>query len=205
MGFLLRSLRFDQRTPADDDVSSRLVDLQYDTLNRTADVIADVGRTTNVHLRRRQKNVHADVDQKAALDLSRDGARHHVFLVNRFADAVPRLDLLRLTLAEGDHPRVVVLPSFRVLQILDEDLENLTRLRRLFRFIPLVARDDSFALVTDVYQDEIVVDAKDLPLNRLIDGQILARAPVDVLFRLPFQREIQFLFPLIFIKIQSSN
>ena len=40
-------------------------------------------------------------------------------------------------------------------------------------FFPLVAGDDAFALVADVDQDEVVVDAKDFAFDDLIDVDVL--------------------------------
>ena len=54
---------FDQRTTADDNVATLFVDLEDLTLNHTADVFADVARTSNVDLTGGQKDWHADVDQ----------------------------------------------------------------------------------------------------------------------------------------------
>ncbi len=99
LGFFLRPLRFDQRPAADDDVPPRFVDLKHDALNGPADVIADVGGPADVHLAGRQEDVHADVDQKPALDLPRDYARDYVAFAHDFNHFHPGFDLLGLALA----------------------------------------------------------------------------------------------------------
>ena len=66
-----------------------------------ADVVADVGRAADVDLAGRQEDVHADVDQQAALDLARDHAGDDVAFVDGLHDLQPGLDLLGLALAEA--------------------------------------------------------------------------------------------------------
>ena len=66
---LFLPLGFDQRAAADDDVAPGLVDLEHQTLDRAADVIADVGRAADIDLAGGQEHVDADVDQQPALDL----------------------------------------------------------------------------------------------------------------------------------------
>ena len=73
-----------------------------------------------------------------------------------------------------------------------------------FALFPLVAGDDAFALVADVDQDEVVVDAEHFAFDDLIDGDLLT-APVDVLGRGAFHCLREFRLPLVFAKIQTSN
>src|SRR5438874_1023850 len=64
----------DQLAAADHDVPPLLVDLEDDALDGAVDVFVDGLRPADVDLRRRQKDVDADVDQQAALDLLEDFA-----------------------------------------------------------------------------------------------------------------------------------
>ena len=63
-------------------------------------------------------------------------------------------DLPRLALAEVDHPAGFFAQAQRILDILNQHANLLTRLRRLV-FVPLVARDQALALVADVDEDEV--------------------------------------------------
>jgi len=69
LGLLFGPLGLDQRTAADDDIAPCFVDLQHQALDGLAQVVADVGWTTDVDLAGRQEHVHTDVDQQPALDL----------------------------------------------------------------------------------------------------------------------------------------
>src|SRR5690606_23672112 len=67
---------FDHRAAADDDVAAVLINLEDFALHRAADVVADVRRAADVDLAGRQEDVDAvDVDEKTALDLTRDMSR----------------------------------------------------------------------------------------------------------------------------------
>ena len=170
LGLLLGPLGLDQRAAADDDVAPGLVDLQHEALDRPADVVADVGRAADVHLAGRQEDVHADVDQQPALDLPRDHAGDDVALVDGLHHLQPGLDLLGLALAEGDHAAGVVDQAVDVLDVLDQDLDLRAGLGQRLVFLPFVAEDDAFALVADVDQDEVALDAEHAALDDLVDG-----------------------------------
>ena len=89
------ALFFDQRSTADHDVAPRFVDLQHFALDRPADVVTDVGRTTDVDLAGRQEDVDTDVDQQTALDLARDRAGDDLALLDRLHHLLPGDDLSR--------------------------------------------------------------------------------------------------------------
>src|SRR5262249_10252526 len=74
----LLALILDQLAPADDDIAAGLVDLEDLALDGFADVVGNVRRPANIDLAGGQKDVDADVDQEAALDLAGDGAGDHV-------------------------------------------------------------------------------------------------------------------------------
>ena len=107
--FLLqrRPLVLQQLSPADDDVVAALIDEHDLALDGLADVVADVGGPANVHLAGGQKDVDADVDQQAALDLASDGAGDHVAVLVLGDDVFPFLLALGLAIAENDGARLV--------------------------------------------------------------------------------------------------
>ena len=177
--FLFGPLLLDQRPAADDDVAAGFVDLEHDALDRAADVIADVGRPANIDLAGRQKHVHsAHIDQQASLDLAGHDAGHHVVLVDRLHHLEPVFDLAGLALRERDHPARLFKLLLDPFDFLDEHLEGVADLGRLFGFVPLVASDLPFAFIADVDQYEFVVDAENPPLDYRVDRQIAA-APFD--------------------------
>ncbi len=203
LGLLLGPLGLDQRPAADDDVPPRLVDLQHQALDGLADVVADVGRTADVDLAGRQKDVHADVDQQPALDLARGHAGDDVALVDGLHHLQPGLDLLGLALAEGNHAARVFDQAVDVFHVFDEDLDLRAGLGQLLAFFPFVAEDDAFALVADVDQDHVALDAKHAALDDLVQLHLLG-SPGDFLGRNALQRGVKLLLPFFLAKIQSS-
>ena len=75
-----------------------------------------------------------------------------------------------LRLLRAIMPRSSCRPS-DVFDVFDEDANRVADLRELFAFFPFVAGDDAFALVADVDEDEVVVDAEDAAFDDLIDGR----------------------------------
>ena len=103
----------------------------------SADVVADVGRAADVDLAGRQEDVHADVDQQAALDLARDHAGDDVALVDGLHHLQPGLDLLGLALAQGDHAAGVVDQAVDVFHVLDEHFDLRAGLGQRLRPLPI--------------------------------------------------------------------
>ena len=143
----LVALVLDQLAAADDDVAAGLVDLEDLALDGLADVVADVRRPADVHLAGRQEDVDADVDQQAALDLAGDHAGDDVAFLVLGDDVFPFLLPLGLAVAEDDGA-ALVLDGF------EQDLDLVAGLGRHdlvgALVVPLVERDDAFALVADV-------------------------------------------------------
>ena len=88
---------------------------------------------------------------------------HHLF---------PLQDLLGLALAQPDHAVGIVGHAGFVFHLFDQHLNDLTDLRRLFVLIPFVARNRAFALVSDVDEDGVVVDADDPAVDDLVDVEV---------------------------------
>ncbi len=69
-----------------------------------------------------------------------------------------------------------------VFDVFDEHLDGVADCGERFAFFPFVARDDAFALVADVDQDEVVVDAKDFAFDDLIWSDISALEPIGIVW-----------------------
>ena len=98
----LLALVFEQLAAADDDVAAGLVDLEDLALDGLVDVVGDVRRPADVHLRGGQEDVDADVDEQAALDLARDQAGDDVAFLVLGDDVFPFLLPLGLAVAQDD-------------------------------------------------------------------------------------------------------
>ncbi len=71
-----------------------------------------------------------------------------------------------LRLLSAIMPRRSSHPTEYVFDVFDQHFEDLAGLGRRFVFFPLVAEDDAFALVADIDEDEVAVDADGLCLRR---------------------------------------
>ena len=166
------ALPLDERPPADDDVAPGLVDLQHFALHDAADVVANVRRPANIDLAGGQKDLHAaDIDEQAALDLALDGAGDGVAFLELADDLVPLNLLVGPALGHAEHAAVFGLGLF-VFEVLNEHLDELPDLRRLFAFAPLVDRHRGFALEADIDHHVAVFDAENPPFDDLVDLKI---------------------------------
>ena len=155
----------DQLAAAHDDVAALLVDLEDHALDRLADVLADVGRAADVHLRGRQEDVDADVDEQAALDLLGDRPSDDVAFLVLGEDRLPLLLPLGLAVGEAD-PAGLVFDGFQ--QDFDGvagagDADVLAGL-----VLPLVELDDAFGLVANVDHDIVAANLDDLAGDDLV-------------------------------------
>ena len=117
------------------------------------DVLGQVLRGEDVDLRGGQKGFDADVDEQAAFDDGFDFAGDGAAFVADGEDAFPVLFELGLLLGEDDH-------ALLVFELLDEDVNLVADLNGL-DVLELAARDDAFALVTDVHEDIFGADFDD--------------------------------------------
>ena len=147
-----------------------------------ADVVADIGRPADIHLAGGQEDVDADVDEQAALDLAGDHAGDDVAFVDGLHDLHPLFDLLSLPLAEDDHAAIVLAAGGDVFGVFDEHPDGVADCGERFAFFPFVAWDDAFALVADVDEDEVVVDAKDFAFDDLVWSDISALEPIGIVW-----------------------
>ncbi len=163
------ALTFDKRTTADDDVATSFVDLEHFALHRAADVIADVGGTTDIDLAGGKEHVDAtDVDEQTTLDLAGDQAGDHVAFLDLLENVEPLVHLARFALADADHAAVVGRGSF-VFQVFDQHPDEIANLRRRIFGIPFVERDRAFALEADVDQNHAVADSQNAAFDDLVD------------------------------------
>ncbi len=166
----LLALVLQQLAAADDDVAAGLVDLEDLALDRLVDVIGDVRRPADVHLRGRQKDVDADVDEQAAFDLARDQAGDDIALLMLGDNVFPFLLPFGLAVTEDDRAALV-------LDGVEQDLNLFADLRGVdlvvALIVPLLQGDDALALVADI-DDHIVADnVDDAALDDFVDLEIL--------------------------------
>ena len=102
------------------------------------------------------------------------------FFVDGLHDLHPLFDLLGLALAEHDHA-ALVLAAERCLRRLRRARGSISPICGLVVvFFPFVAGNDAFALVADVDEDELVVDAEDFAFDDLIGADVAALEPAHV-------------------------
>ncbi len=147
------ALLLDQFAARQNDVLPLLVDLDDLEIVGVADERGEVLGRGDVDLRRRQKRLHADVDQQPALDHGLDLAGDGAAFVANGEDLVPVLLELGLFLGEDDH-------ALLVLELLDQDIDFVADLDGL-DVLEFVGGDDALAFVTDVHEDFLGADFDD--------------------------------------------
>ena len=191
----------DQLATADDDVAALLVDLEDRAFDRAVDVIADVRRPADVDLARGQKDVDADVDEQAALDLAGDETRNDVPFLVAGDDVFPFLLTLRLAIAEDDGAGFV-------LDRFEQDLDRVADLRRRQRIgavvLPLFERDDAFGLVADVDPHFVADDVEDAARDDLVGVEFgfLVGEPLSGLLG---KGVVEFLREVFFVEIELAE
>ena len=166
------ALFFDKRSPADDDIPSRLVNLEHFTFHFLADEITNIIGSANIHLACREKYIHTDIDKKAPLDLAVDHALHDLALLDMLHHLRPGQDLGSLSLAQRHHPVLVARSAELILEFLDQNLQRLACLRRILIRIPFIDVNGPFTLETHVHHDKFVVHPDNCAVNNIIDGEI---------------------------------
>src|SRR5262249_45121440 len=157
---LLLALLLEDRAAAQDDVVARAVELYDLRLDGLAQVLVQVRHAADVDQRGGQEAAHPEVHDQTALD----DLDHRA--VDRLAPVGRGLDLARGALEAGallgqDQPAVLVLLGEDEGVDLLAELDLLVGVDRLADR-KLVVGDDPFALVADVDQDLVLVDAHDL-------------------------------------------
>ena len=142
-----------------------------------------------------------------ALDFAGHFAFDHVAFVDGFHDLLPSFDLLSLVLAEHDHAALLFANhrSARVVfRLFNQNANRVARFRQFLILTPLTAIHKTFALVTKVNDDEVLLDLDDLAFDDLVDGEFSA-APVHIVHAGIAERLVEFLFPVVLTKVQTTN
>ena len=165
----MRALFLNQRTAANNDVTTGLVNLQDFALNDTADIVTDVGRTADIDLACRQEYVYSDIDEQTTLDLASDRAGDDLAFLDVLHHGFPRQDLLSFLLADHDHAVGIFGYAEFVFEVLDQYLEGLPDFRIVLILFPFPTSDASFALEANIDEYGIVIDSNDSPFDDGID------------------------------------
>src|SRR5215218_6079667 len=156
---LLLALLLEHGAPRQDDVVARAVELDDLALDLRAEVLVEVRDAADVDERGGQEAAHPEVDDETALDDLDEGALDRLAGLGGCLDAPPRL--LEAGALLG-HDQAAVLILLRE----DEGVDLLAHLDLVVRVDGLANRklvggDDPLALVADVDEDLVVVDAND--------------------------------------------
>src|SRR3954447_716643 len=156
---LLLALLLEHRAARQHDVVARAVELYDLRLDLGAHVLVQIGHAADVDQRRRQEAAHAQVDDQAALDHFDDRSLDRRAALGRRLDAPPRLLEARALLGHDEAAVLVLLGE-------DQRVDLLAQLDLVMRIDALADRqlvggDDPLALVADVDEDLVVVDAND--------------------------------------------
>ena len=156
---LLLALLLEHGAAAEDDVVARAVELDDLGLDLRAHVLVEVGHAADVDQRGGQEAAHPEVDDEAALDDLDDGALDGIAGLGRCLDAPPRLLEAGALLGHDEAAVLVLLGEDQRVDLLAE-LDLVVRVDVLADG-KLVGGDDPLALVADVDEDLVVVDAHD--------------------------------------------
>src|SRR5215208_3845186 len=156
---LLLALLLEHRAAAEHHVVARAVELDDLRLDLRAHVLVEVGHAADVDQRGGQEAAHAEVDDQAALDHLYDRALDRLAALGRRLDAPPCLLEARALLRHDEAAVLVLLGEDQRIDLLAE-LDLVVRVDALADR-QLVGGDDPLALVADVDEDLVVVDADD--------------------------------------------
>ena len=162
---LLRfALFFNELAARDDDVHALFINLDDARFDVLANPVANVASATNVDLRSRQEDWHANVDEQATLDLAeRETLNGVAFLVGE-DDVLPTTDPVCLALAKQD-------VAFGVVDRFNETLD-LKTWNNFQRVGELVDRDLTFSLVANVDDhDAVFLDLEHLAAHDLVRSE----------------------------------
>src|SRR5215211_3298015 len=154
---LLLALLLEHRAAAEHHVVARAVELDHLRLDRLAEVLVEVRHAADVDERGGQEAAHPEVDDQAALDDLDDRAVDGLARLGRRLDAPPGALEAGTLLGEDQAAVLVLLGEDEGVDLL-ADLDLFVRVDRLADR-ELVGGDDPLALVTDVDEDLVLVDA----------------------------------------------
>ena len=156
----LLALLLEDRAAAQDDVVARAVQLDDLALDLGAEELVEVLDAPDVDQGGGQEAAHAQVDDQAALDDLDHGALDGLARLGGGLDLAPGLLEASALLGEHEPAVLVLLREDEGVDLLAE-LDLLVRIHRLADR-ELIHRNDALALVADVDQDLVLVDAHDL-------------------------------------------
>ena len=156
-------LLLDQLAARENNVLPLLVDLDHFEIVIIPNVLLEILRRCNVNLRRRQKRLHADIDQQPAFDHGLDLAVDDATFVADGEDAFPVFLELGLLARENDH-------AFFIFELLDEHIDLIADLDRL-DVIKLITIDDAFTFITDVHQHFFGTDFDDMTFDNFASSK----------------------------------
>src|SRR3954447_21680461 len=154
---VLAALLLEHGAARQDDVVARPVELDDLALDLLAHVLVEVRHAPDVDERGGQEAAHPEVDDEAALDDLDDGADDGLAGLGGGLDAAPRALEAGALLGQDQAAVLVLLGEDEGVDLLAQ-LDLLGRIDRLADR-ELVVGDDPLALVADVDQDLVLVDA----------------------------------------------
>jgi len=179
----LLALLLEDRAPREHDVVAVAVHLDDTAVELLPDVFGKILHAADVDQRGREEAADAEVEDEAALDDLDHGALHRSARLVGLLDTLPGLLEARPLLAEDETP-------VGVFFLHDERVDLLAELH-LVRGVDVLADgelvdgDDAFALVSDVDEDLVLVDAHDLSGDDVAfgkdrDGRVVVRHDLAV-------------------------
>ena len=157
---VLAALLLEHGAAREHDVVPRPVELDDLALERLAEELVEVGHAADVDQRGGQEAAHPEVDDQAALDDLDDAAGDRLAGLLGGLDAPPRALEASALLGHDQAAVLILLGEDQRVDFLAE-LDLVVRVDRLADG-KLVGGDDPLALVADVDEDLVVVDADDL-------------------------------------------
>ena len=166
----LLALLLEDRAAREDDVVAGAVELDHLALERLAHELVEVLDAADVDQRGGQEAADAEVQDQAALDDLDDRSLDGLAGLGGALDAAPGLLEAGALLGEDQAPFLVLLGEDEGVDLLAE-VDLFLGLDRLADR-KLVGGDDPLALVADVHQDLVLVDAHDLAVDdvALLEG-----------------------------------
>ena len=172
----LAALLLEHRTAGQDDVVAGAVELDDLAAQLLAAELLEILDAADIDQRRGQEAAHAEIDDQAALDDLDDGAVDRLARLGGGLDALPRLLEAGALLGEDQ-------TAVRVLLLHDERVDLLAHLDLITRVdgaadAQLGDGNDTLALVADVDQDLVLVDANNAAGDDVTFGELRDRGVV---------------------------
>ena len=187
---------FEQLAAADDDVHTRLVDLDDLAFQILADELGNVAHPADGDLGSRKEHRNPDVDQQATLDLAQDFTGDHIPLVMGVDHLFPTLDAVRFAL--GQHDATVFLIDF-----LDEYVHGVSD--GDFSTLEVASGNFTLGFVAHIDDDPVIGNADHLALDNLFFFKIDHRIPenfIDLVDGVTLQEIVDFVLEGIALEVK---